>query len=93
MPQAILEHVNLTVRDIDRTVRFLQTALPDWRVRGEGTMDWFGTPIRWLHIGTDDHYLALQCGSEGEDLDWRSHHVGAKHLASSSPRSMTWSLA
>src|SRR6266581_29844 len=31
-----LEHANLTVRDIDGMIRFLQTAFPEFKVRGEG---------------------------------------------------------
>jgi len=31
-----LEHANLTVRDVEETIRFLQTAFPEFRVRGEG---------------------------------------------------------
>jgi catechol 2,3-dioxygenase-like lactoylglutathione lyase family enzyme len=75
-----LEHVNITVQDLGRTLEFLQAALPDWRVRGEGRMDWFGKPIRWLHYGGDDHYLALQSGGEGAALDWQSHLTGVKHV-------------
>ena len=75
-----LEHVNMTVKNIDEVLRFLRAALPTWRVRGEGTMDWYGKPIRWLHVGTDHSYLALQDGGEGEVPHWTSHGVGAKHL-------------
>ena len=74
-----LDHANLTVVDIDRAVAFT-TALPSWRVRGRGRMDWFGTTIRWLHVGNDDSYLALQDGGQGEAMDWRSRRIGAKHL-------------
>ena len=80
MNTATLEHVNLTVNDLPRTLRFVQTALPDWRVRGQGRMDWFGRPIEWLHVGTDQVYLALQSGGEGEALDWQSHGTGVKHV-------------
>ena len=31
-----LEHANFQVRDIDGMIRFLRTALPDFRIRGEG---------------------------------------------------------
>jgi hypothetical protein len=31
-----LEHANISVRDIDGMIRFLQTAFPEFRVRGEG---------------------------------------------------------
>jgi catechol 2,3-dioxygenase-like lactoylglutathione lyase family enzyme len=51
-----LEHANLVVRDLDETIRFLHTALPEFRVRGEGR-SWNGT--RWVHLGTDESYLAL----------------------------------
>ena len=52
-----LEHANLQVRDLDATIRFLQTAFPDFRVRGEGpTLQ----GARWVHVGRDDVYLALK---------------------------------
>ncbi len=51
-----LEHANLVVRDIDGMIRFVQTALPEFRIR-HGGKTWNGT--RWVHIGTDETYLAL----------------------------------
>lgn len=75
-----LEHANITVSDLDRTLAFLRTALPGWQVRGEGRMDWFGKPIRWLHFGTSQQYLALQGGGEGLPSHWQSHTAGVKHL-------------
>ncbi len=51
-----IEHANLAVRDVDAMVRFLQTAFPDFRVRREGKT-WQGA--RWLHVGTDDTYIAV----------------------------------
>jgi hypothetical protein len=51
-----LEHANLCVRDIPAMIRFLQTAFPDFRQRGEGTSQ-DGT--RWVHLGTDETYIAL----------------------------------
>src|SRR5262245_45247857 len=53
---AKLEHANLCVRDIDAMLRFLQTAFPEFRVRADRTDAAGG---RWLHVGTDDHYIAL----------------------------------
>ena len=50
-----LEHANLSVRDFDGMVRFLTTAFPDFRVRREGSRD----GRRWMHLGTDDTYIAL----------------------------------
>ena len=43
-----LEHANLCVRDIEVMIRFLQTAFPDFVMRGEGVNE-DGT--RWVHFG------------------------------------------
>ena len=51
-----LEHANLTVRDIEGMIRFLQTAFPEFRVRGEGISQ---DGSRWVHIGTQETYIAL----------------------------------
>ncbi|MDP7280966.1 MAG: hypothetical protein QGG39_13925 [Candidatus Poribacteria bacterium] len=50
-----MEHANIRVKNIDQTVEFLMTALPDFKVRGGKTSG----EDRWLHIGTDLTYLAL----------------------------------
>ena len=80
MTNSMLEHINVTVRDLDRTLQFILTALPDWQVRGQGQMDWYGKPVRWLHVGHTHHYLALQSGGEGAALDWQTHQTGTKHV-------------
>lgn len=51
-----LEHANLSVGDIDATIRFLRTAFPEFRVRRD-TTDADGS--RWVHVGTDETYIAL----------------------------------
>ena len=50
-----LEHVNLTVSDLDRSIRFYGDAF-DFRVRWRGTTTG-GTPA--AHIGDDRCYVAL----------------------------------
>lgn len=80
MSHETLEHANITVQQIEPALRFLLTALPGWRVRGEGRMDWFGKSIRWLHVGSEQHYLALQDGGEAAGPHWQSHQLGVKHL-------------
>jgi catechol 2,3-dioxygenase-like lactoylglutathione lyase family enzyme len=75
-----LEHANLCVRDIEGMIRFLQTAFPEFRVRGEGTS---ADGTRWLHIGTDDTYIALG-GSRVEPAKrWAPYQgvPGVNHLA------------
>lgn len=80
MDNEYLEHANVTVRQLEPSTQFLLIALPGWRVRGEGRMEWFGKAVRWRHVGNDAHYIALQDGGEGEGLHWQSDQVGVKHL-------------
>src|ERR1700733_15210054 len=62
-----LEHANLTVRDINGMIRFLQTAFPEFRVRGEGkSRDGSG----WVHLGTDDTDLNLSQATTGFTRHW-----------------------
>jgi catechol 2,3-dioxygenase-like lactoylglutathione lyase family enzyme len=58
-----LEHVNLTVRDLDRAVAFY-TDLLDLRVRWKGPI---GDGRRGAHVGDDEAYIALfEAGRDGE---------------------------
>ncbi len=77
---AIVEHANITVKDPHQTISFLQAAIPKWKVRGFGDIEWFGKPITWYHIGDDRSYVALSSGGEGDAIHWTSHQVGVKHL-------------
>lgn len=74
-----LEHANLCVRDLDEMVRFLTTAFPDFGVRGEGETT---RGARWLHVGIDDTYLALQHAREEPAEAWvpYSEKPGTNHL-------------
>jgi hypothetical protein len=69
-----LEHANLCVRDIEAMIHFLQTALPEFRVQGEGiSNDW----TRWVHVGTDDTTLLGSIeGGSCETLDAISGAAG-----------------
>lgn len=75
-----LEHANLTVRDIDATTRFLRTAFPEFRVRHDGR-DPDGK--RWVHIGTNDTYLALTQAQVAPPQPWTPYAgaPGVNHLA------------
>ncbi|MCB9186101.1 MAG: VOC family protein [Flavobacteriales bacterium] len=53
--QSYLEHNNITVNNLDEAVKFIQTAMPEFKIRGCGE----DNQRRWLHIGTDESYLAL----------------------------------
>ena len=51
-----LEHANLSVHDIDAIIRFLQSAFPEFRIRHDKREP---DGSRWVHVGTDDTYIAL----------------------------------
>ena len=75
-----LEHANLDVRDLDEMIRFLTTALPDFRVRGEGLNR---DETRWVHLGTDETYLALNQSSRAFNraVDPYQSQSALNHLA------------
>jgi len=45
-----LEHVNLVVKSIDRSLAFYRAAFPHWWVRTEGKGEWYGKPRNWVHF-------------------------------------------
>lgn len=62
---AVFEHCNLTVSNLDHAVEFFGKVLTGYKVRHEGviedkTEDGGVVRTRWVHIGTDETYLALQ---------------------------------
>jgi len=50
-----LEHANITVNSLDKTVDFFQTAFPDFHIRGGGTTN----GRKWIHLGNDVTYVAI----------------------------------
>ena len=60
-------------------IRFLQTAFPEFNVRGEGR-NRDGT--RWLHIGTNATYIALNEASTAPTQRWTPYRgvPGLNHL-------------
>jgi len=76
-----LEHINLVVKDIDKSLAFYKVVFPHWKIRGGGKSDWYGKPRNWLHFGDDYHYLALADNGVGENRDLKQHQVGLAHFA------------
>jgi catechol 2,3-dioxygenase-like lactoylglutathione lyase family enzyme len=68
----------MVVRSIDDTVRFLTAALPEFRIRREGLNE----GQRWMHIGTDDTYIALNESSDEPAEKWVPYDgkPGINHL-------------
>lgn len=76
-----LEHLNLVVSDIPKSLSFYQAAFPHWSVRGSGSDKWYGKPRHWLHFGDDYQYLTLNDNGVGENRDLAGHQVGLAHFA------------
>jgi catechol 2,3-dioxygenase-like lactoylglutathione lyase family enzyme len=74
-----MEHANLCVRDIDATIRFLQSAFPEFRVRADRPGM---NGDRWVHIGTDDTYIALTGATDDLESQWEPYagRPGMNHL-------------
>ncbi len=75
---ARLDHAKLLVRDIEEMIRFLRTAVPGLRVRGGGGSG----PDRWLHLGTNAFYFALEqaTGEPAETWTPDAGRSGRDHL-------------
>ncbi|GHC45339.1 VOC family protein [Neogemmobacter tilapiae] len=76
---ARLEHVNVTVGDVDATAGLL-VRLFGWHVRWQGPSIHGG---RSVHVGTEDQYLALYSGAEGVSLgrmDTHGQRGGLNHI-------------
>lgn len=64
--KSYVEHANMSVVDAQKTIHFLTSAIPEWRVRGGGKLDnWFGRAIEWFHVGDEQSYIAISTGGEG----------------------------
>jgi catechol 2,3-dioxygenase-like lactoylglutathione lyase family enzyme len=74
-----LEHANLCVRDVDGMIRFLVTAFPEFRIRHDATE---ANGTRWVHVGTDETYIALQSNEREGTEPWQPYSglPGVNHL-------------
>ncbi|MEL0629075.1 VOC family protein [Psychromonas aquatilis] len=52
-----IEHLNITVPDIDEAIKFIKIVAPDFKVRRDQSPE---NSYRWAHIGNDHYYFALQ---------------------------------
>lgn len=78
MQNSFIEHVNITVSDPQKTAA-LMCKLFDWHIRWEGTAKDNGYTV---HVGTDDHYLAVYSAGSSENPTSRSYLTkgGLNHI-------------
>ncbi|NTS77207.1 VOC family protein [Catenovulum sp. SM1970] len=75
------EHINLVVKDMNKTLAFYQAAMPNWFIRGQGKQNWYGTERKWLHFGNDFQYLAFNDNGLGENRELKTNNLGLAHFA------------
>jgi len=73
-----IEHLNLTVNNINESVHFFQTAFPDFKIRGGD--DAFK---EWLHLGDDYTYIAIEQikSNTGDKTQKNYDKIGINHIA------------
>jgi len=77
----MIEHVNITVPDIDEAIRFILIVAPDFKVRRDEVAR---EGYRWVHIANDDYYFALQephPGAEPQQPRAPYRNFGMNHIA------------
>lgn len=76
-----MEHVNLVVSDISRSLLFYQAAFPHWKIRSKGEGVWYGVKRHWVHFGDDYQYIALNDDGVERIRDLTGHQIGLAHIA------------
>lgn len=75
-PKMYLEHFNITVNDLQESVRFFQTAFPHFKIRG-GSHD----NREWVHLGDEDTYIAINQAVQEDPKKVKNYdRTGINHL-------------
>ena len=76
MMGSYVEHANISVTDVDEAIRFFRTAMPDFRVRHDSGHG----PARWVHLGTDATYIAINQMPAPAEGQFAPHSPGYNHV-------------
>ena len=75
MPSHV-EHANISVTDVDESLRFFRTAMPDLRVRHDS-----GPGVnRWVHFGTDTTYISINQMPPPVEGEFQHQRPGFNHV-------------
>ena len=75
MPSRV-EHANISVTDVDKAIRFFCTAMPDFQVRHDSGPG----PKRWVHLGTDASYIAINQMPPPAEGTFQRDRPGYNHI-------------
>ncbi len=73
-----LEHLNITVTNVENTIKFLQTAMPELKIRGGGQGI---KTLEWVHLGTEKSYISIEdrgAREKGPHIPYK--HPGLNHI-------------
>lgn len=71
-----LEHVNITVNNLQEAIKFFQTAFPHFKVRGGGD-----ELRKWVHLGDENTYIALnQAEDPMQKVEKNYDKTGINHI-------------
>ena len=71
-----MEHANITVNDLQESIKFFQTAFPHFKIRGGGS-----EMREWIHLGDDDTYIAINQAKQSDLIaDKNYDSIGINHL-------------
>jgi len=72
-----LEHSNITVNDLEKSINFFKTAFPSFYIRGGDNKG-----REWVHLGNDYFYVALnQATEKGNQFIKNYERIGINHIA------------
>lgn len=71
-----LEHANITVKNLQRSIDFIKTAFPTFKIRGGGNFN----GREWVHIGNEEIYLAINQETEAAPNNKNINTAGINHL-------------
>lgn len=74
------EHINLVVKDIEKSLVFYKAIFPEWKIRDKGQTEWYGKARNWCHFGDDDTYIALNDNADKVSRDLTGHQAGLAHF-------------
>tara|TARA_B110000285_G_C14505590_1_gene330073 strand:+ start:68 stop:487 length:420 start_codon:yes stop_codon:yes gene_type:complete len=71
-----LEHANITVSDLQKSIHFFQSAFPHFKIRAKGE-----TSREWVHFGDNTTYIAINQSVNERPIDRENYDdLGINHI-------------
>ena len=71
-----LEHANITVSDLQKSIHFFQSAFPYFKIRAKGN-----ERREWVHLGDDYTYIAINQLKKGQNIERENYDdLGINHI-------------